>query len=48
MTIGVTLLSAGGYGELDFVLLTLADGYLAIFAPPETLPQPEAITPCRQ
>jgi len=40
-------LAAVGYRELDFVLLTPADGYLAIFAPPETLPQPEAITPCR-
>jgi len=40
-------LAAVGYRELDFVLLTPADGYLAIFATPETLPQPEAITPCR-
>ena len=40
-------LAAVGYRELNFVLLAPADGYLAIFAPPETLPKPEAITPCR-
>jgi SAM-dependent methyltransferase len=37
-----------GYRELDFLLLAPADGYLAIFATPETLPPPEAIRPCRQ
>ena len=37
-----------GYRELDFLLLAPADGYLAIFAPPETLPSPEAIKPCPQ
>jgi SAM-dependent methyltransferase len=41
-------LAAVGYRELDFLLLTPADGYLAIFAAPETLPPPEAIKPCRQ
>jgi hypothetical protein len=41
------MLAAVGYRELNFVLLVPADGYLAIFAPPETLPKPEAITPCR-
>jgi SAM-dependent methyltransferase len=40
-------LAAVGYRELNFVLLAPADGYLAIFVPPETLPKPEAITPCR-
>jgi hypothetical protein len=40
-------LAAVGYRELNFVLLAPADGYLAIFAPPDTLPKPEAITPCR-
>ena len=30
------------------VLLAPADGYLAIFAPPVTLPAPEAIKSCRQ
>jgi hypothetical protein len=40
-------LAAVGYRELEFVLLTPADGYLAIFAPPETLAPLEAITPCR-
>jgi len=41
-------LAAVGYREIDFLLLTPADGYLAIFAAPETLPAPEAIKPCRQ
>jgi cyclopropane fatty-acyl-phospholipid synthase-like methyltransferase len=41
-------LAAVGYRELDFVLLAPADGYLAIFTPPEILPLPEAIKPCRQ
>ena len=41
-------LAALGYRELDFLFLTPADGYLAIFAAPETLPPSEAIKPCRQ
>jgi cyclopropane fatty-acyl-phospholipid synthase-like methyltransferase len=41
-------LAAVGYRELDFVLLAPADGYLAVFTPPEILPLPEAIKPCRQ
>ncbi len=41
-------LAAVGYRELHFVLLAPADGYLAVFAPPEVLPAPEAIKPCRQ
>jgi SAM-dependent methyltransferase len=41
-------LAAVGYRELDFLLLTPADGYLAIFAAPETLLPPDAIKPCRQ
>jgi len=41
-------LAAVGYRELHFVFLAPADGYLAVFAPPEVLPAPEAIKPCRQ
>jgi len=41
-------LAAVGYRELDLAPLTPADGYLAIFAPPESLPAPEAIKPCAQ
>jgi SAM-dependent methyltransferase len=41
-------LAAVGYRELDFVLLTPADGYLAVFGPPESLPAPEAIKACSQ
>jgi SAM-dependent methyltransferase len=40
-------LGALGYREVDFVPLAPADGYLAIFAPPDTLPAPAAIRPCR-
>ena len=39
-------LAAVGYREVDFLALTPADGYLAIFAPPQTLPAIEAIRPC--
>ena len=39
-------LSAVGYRQVDFVLLAPADGYLAVFAPPEVLPAPGAIQPC--
>jgi len=41
-------LAAVGYRELDLASLTPADGYLAIFAPPESLPAPETIKPCAQ
>jgi len=40
-------LSAVGYRQVDFLLLAPADGYLAVFAPPEVLPAPGAIKPCR-
>jgi len=40
-------LAAVGYRQLDFALLAPADGYLAVFARPETLPPPSAIRPCR-
>jgi SAM-dependent methyltransferase len=39
-------LGAVGYREIDFLWLAPADGYLAVFAPPEVLPRPEAIRPC--
>jgi hypothetical protein len=41
-------LGAVGYRQIDFVLLTPADGYLAVFAPPPTLPPPDTIEPCTQ
>ena len=41
-------LAAVGYRQLDFTLLTPADGYLAVFAPPVTLPPLSAIRPCSQ
>jgi hypothetical protein len=40
-------LAAVGYREGDFVWLAPADGYLAVFTPPATLPAVEAIRPCR-
>ena len=41
-------LAAVGYRQLDFVLLSPADGYLAIFDRPANLPPAAAIKPCRQ
>lgn len=41
-------LAAVGYRPIDFLWLAPADGYLAVFAPPEVLPRPEAIRPCRR
>lgn len=40
-------LAAVGYHRIDFVLLAPADGYLAVFAPPKTLPRPQDIRPCQ-
>lgn len=40
-------LGAVGYRQIDFLLLAPADGYLAVFVPPATLPPVESITPCR-
>jgi hypothetical protein len=40
--------AAVGYRQVDFVLLTPADGYLAIFVLPDALPPVEAIRPCPQ
>jgi SAM-dependent methyltransferase len=39
-------LAAVGYREIDFVLLTPADGYLAVFEPPLAPPAPESIKAC--
>ena len=39
-------LAALGYHEADFVSLAPADGYLAVFTPPETLRAPGSIRPC--
>jgi len=41
-------LAAVGYRALDFVRLSPADGYLAVFSRPASLPPPDAIRPCRQ
>ena len=41
-------LAAVGYRQIDFLSLTPADGYLAVFARPEVVPRPEAIHPCRR
>ena len=40
--------AAVGYRQVDFVSLTPAEGYLAIFVPPARLPAVESIKPCRQ
>jgi hypothetical protein len=41
-------LGAVGYREVEVHPLAPADGYLAIFAPPDALPLPASITPCTQ
>jgi SAM-dependent methyltransferase len=41
-------LAAVGYHEVEFGSLAPADGYLAVFVPPETLPAINAIRPCKQ
>lgn len=41
-------LGALGYRQVDFLLLTPADGYLAVFLPPDNLPPVESIKPCKQ
>jgi ubiquinone/menaquinone biosynthesis C-methylase UbiE len=41
-------LAAVGYREVELRSLAPADGYLAIFTPPDTLPAPASIAPCRQ
>jgi len=39
-------LAAVGYREVDFIWLAPADGYLAVFVPPDELPSPDAIRAC--
>lgn len=41
-------LAAVGYQEVEFGRLAPADGYLAVFVPPETPPPVNAIRPCKQ
>ena len=41
-------LAALGYRQVDLLELVPADGYLAVFQPPATLPPVPTITPCRQ
>jgi SAM-dependent methyltransferase len=41
-------LAAVGYRQVDFLVLAPADGYLAVFVPPEHLPPVETIKPCAQ
>jgi SAM-dependent methyltransferase len=41
-------LAAVGYREMDFLLLVPADGYVAIFIPPDALPAIDSIRPCKQ
>ena len=39
-------LGAVGYRQVDFLFLAPAEGYLAVFAPPDELPRTEDIRPC--
>ncbi len=41
-------LAAVGYREVELRPLAPADGYLAIFTPPDALPAPGSIKPCKQ
>jgi ubiquinone/menaquinone biosynthesis C-methylase UbiE len=41
-------LAAVGYRQVDFTVLTPADGYLAVFIPPAELPTVGSIKPCKQ
>jgi ubiquinone/menaquinone biosynthesis C-methylase UbiE len=41
-------LAAVGYRLTELTSLAPADGYLAIFVPPDVLPPPDSIRPCRQ
>lgn len=41
-------LAALGYRQVDFTVLKPADGYLAVFVPPDNLPSVESIKPCKQ
>ncbi len=41
-------LAAVGFRQVDFLPLAPAEGYLAIFVPPDALPPVETIKPCTQ
>ena len=41
-------LAAVGYRQIDFLPLTPAEGYLAVFLPPDELPAVGSIRPCKQ
>jgi ubiquinone/menaquinone biosynthesis C-methylase UbiE len=41
-------LATVGYRQVGFIPLAPAEGYLAVFVPPDELPRPESITPCKQ
>ena len=41
-------LAALGYRQVDFLPLAPAEGYLAVFAPPDELPRVGAIRPCQE
>ncbi len=41
-------LAAVGYRQVDFLPLTPAEGYLAVFLPPDQLPPVSSIRPCMQ
>lgn len=41
-------LATVGYRQVDFLRLDPTETYLAVFTPPDELPRPEAITPCKQ
>jgi SAM-dependent methyltransferase len=40
-------LEAVGYRQVDFLWLGPTERYLAVFVPPDALPTPESITPCK-
>ncbi|HSB68116.1 MAG TPA: methyltransferase domain-containing protein [Candidatus Methylomirabilis sp.] len=41
-------LAAVGYRQVDFLRLAPTETYLAVFTPPDELPRPESIRPCKQ
>jgi ubiquinone/menaquinone biosynthesis C-methylase UbiE len=41
-------MAAVGFRQVDFTHLAPADGYLAVFVPPSTLPSAATIKPCRR
>ena len=41
-------LAVVGYRQVDFLRLAPTETYLAVFTPPDGLPQPESMRPCKQ